>query len=75
MGKHNGKARKSGLSVGGSLVNKARREGRTGLAATANLHTTDTGPNMQSVLEGSDLQEMMDMVRLASFWWDMIYVE
>lgn len=64
MGKHNGKARKSGLTVGSALVNKARREGRTGGAA-AFLHTTDLeGPkkNMQSVIESNDLDEMMAMV-------------
>ena len=66
MGKHNGKARKNGLSVGSALVNKARREGRTGGAA-AFLHTTDLeGPkkNMQSVIESNDLDEMMAMVGL-----------
>lgn len=66
MGKHNGKARKSGLSVGGALVNRARRDGRTGSAA-AYIHTTETpnnyGDNMQSVIESNDLQEMMSMVR------------
>ncbi|KAI7841023.1 hypothetical protein COHA_005251 [Chlorella ohadii] len=67
MGKHNGKARKNGLSVGSALVNKARREGRTGGAA-AFLHTTDLeGPkkNMQSVIESNDLDEMMAMADLA----------
>jgi hypothetical protein len=62
---HNGKARKSGLSVGSALVNRAKRDGRTGGAA-AFLHTTDLGsgkPNMQSVLEANDLDEMMAMVR------------
>ena len=65
MGKHNGKARKTGLSVGSALVNRAKRDGRTGSAA-AYLHTTDTGsgkPNMQSVIESNDLDEMMAMVR------------
>ena len=65
MGKHNGKARRAGLSVGSALVNRARRDGRTGSAA-AYLHTTDTtekGPNMQSVIERNDLDEMMAMVR------------
>ena len=41
-----------------------RREGRTGSAA-AYLHTTDAGsnkPNMQSVIESNDLDEMMAMV-------------
>ena len=65
MGKHNGKARKLGLSVGNALVNKARRDGRTGSAA-AYIHTTDVPKdqgNMQSVIESNDLQEMMSMVR------------
>ena len=72
MGKHNGKARKSGLTVGSALVNRAKRDGRTGSAA-AYLHTTDTGsgkPNMQSVIESNDLDEMMEMVvhrRLSKF--------
>lgn len=63
MGKHNGKARKSGLSVGGALVNRAKREGRTN-PATAHMHTTDLGGgnNLQSVLESRDLDELMSMV-------------
>jgi len=68
MGKHNGKARKSGLSVGAALVSRARREGRTGSAA-AYLHTTDDGgskANIQSVLEANDLDDMMAMVRAVS---------
>ncbi|KAL4423785.1 hypothetical protein ABPG75_001086 [Micractinium tetrahymenae] len=69
MGKHNGKARKpkGGVSVGSALVNRARRDGRTGSAA-AYLHTTDTSstkPNMQSVIETNDLDEMMAMASLA----------
>ena len=64
MGKHNGKARKNGLSVGGALVNKARRDGRTGSAA-AYLYTTEHAPknNMQSIIENNDLDEMLNMVR------------
>ena len=64
MGKHNGKARKSGLSVGSALVNRAKRDGRTGSAA-AYLHTTEVQVknNMQSVIESNDLEEMMAMVR------------
>lgn len=66
MGKHNGKARKAkgAVSVGSALVNRARRDGRTGTAA-AYLYTTDPGsnkPNMQSVIESNDLDEMMAMV-------------
>ncbi|KAL6782518.1 hypothetical protein ACKKBG_A07095 [Auxenochlorella protothecoides x Auxenochlorella symbiontica] len=66
MGKHNGKSRKSGLSVGQSLVNRAKREGRTAGAA-AHMYTTDLGPdnNMQSVIERNDLDEMMAMATLA----------
>ena len=68
MGKHNGKARKSGLSVGSALVNRARRDGRTGSAA-AYLHTTEPAAktNMQSVIEANDLDEMMAMVGAASW--------
>ena len=67
MGKHNGKARKpSGSmgSVGATLVNKARRQGKTN-PATAHLHTTEVAQsnNMQSVLETNDLDELMNMVR------------
>ena len=65
MGKHNGKARKTGITVGSALVNRAKREGRAG-TASAYLHTTepvDKGPNMQSVIESNDLDEMMEMVR------------
>ena len=64
MGKHNGKARKGGLGVGQALVNRARKDGRTGTAA-AYLHTTETvvKTNMQSVIETNDLDEMMAMVR------------
>jgi len=63
MGKHNGKARKSGLSVGSALVNRARRDGRSGTAQSY-LHTTDAaaGTHMQSVIETNDLAEMMSMV-------------
>ncbi|PSC70574.1 large subunit GTPase 1-like protein [Micractinium conductrix] len=68
MGKHNGKARKpkGTSSVGASLVNRARRDGRNGGAA-AYLHTTDVAPtkNMQSVIENNDLDEMMQMASLA----------
>lgn len=68
MGKHNGKARRSGLSVGSALVNRARREGRSGGPASL-LHTTDINAEknsaLQSVIETSDLQEMMHMAELA----------
>lgn len=65
MGKHNGKARKAGLVVGSALVNRAKKDGRTGSAA-AYLHATDTvvETNMQSVIEANDLDEMMAMVSL-----------
>lgn len=66
MGKHNGKARKAGLTVGKALVSAAKKEGKTGSAA-AYLHTTDVkqGNTMQSVLESNDLVEMMSMAELA----------
>lgn len=66
MGKHNGKARKAGLVVGSALVNRAKKDGRTGSAA-AYLHATDTvvETNMQSVIEANDLDEMMAMASLA----------
>ena len=66
MGKHNGKARKNGLSVGGALVRKAKRDGRTGGSA-AFIHTTDiaTKNTMQSVIENNDLEEMLSMAELA----------
>ena len=65
MGKHNGRARKIGLPVGSSLVNRAKREGRTA-GAKAHFHTTDVaGPNTQSVLESNDLEELMSMVGAA----------
>lgn len=50
--------------MGQALVNRARKDGRTGSAA-AYLHTTETvvKTNMQSVIETNDLDEMMAMVR------------
>jgi hypothetical protein len=67
MGKHNGKARKAGLVVGSALVNRAKKDGRTGSAA-AYLHATDTvvETNMQSVIEANDLDEMMAMVSMGA---------
>jgi len=41
MGKHNGKARKTGKAVGSALVNKARKDGKIG-HADSYLYTTDT---------------------------------
>lgn len=66
MGKHNGKSRKNGLAVGGALVNKARKDGRTGSPASY-LYTTENGPknNMQSIIENNDLEEMLSMAELA----------
>jgi large subunit GTPase 1 len=66
MGKHNGKSRRTGLSVGGALVNKARKDGRTGTPASY-LYTTENGPknNMQSIIENNDLEEMLSMAELA----------
>jgi len=70
MGKHNGKARKTGKSVGSALVNKARRDGKIG-AADSYLYTTDTrkdsGIGIQSVIQQNDLEELMSMVRLLNW--------
>lgn len=66
MGKHNGKARKTGISVGSALVNRARKEGRNGTASSY-LYTTDMGKDgggIQSVINQSDLEDLMSMVRV-----------
>eukprot|EP00891_Asterochloris_glomerata_P002392 jgi/Astpho2/2392/e_gw1.00044.39.1_t len=70
MGKHNGKARTSGVRVGAALTKQARREGKGGKAMVSNafIHTTDpdsTAVNTQSVLENNDLTELMSMAELA----------
>lgn len=64
MGKHNGKARAQGLPVGAALTNRQKsRRGPAGEpTASTGRHTTELGPGMQSVLEASDLGELMDMV-------------
>lgn len=66
MGKHNGKARKTGVSVGSALVNRAKKNGRAG-SASSYLYTTDTkrenGNLIESVLVQNDLQNLMSMVR------------
>ena len=65
MGKHNGKARKTGMSVGSALVNRARKEGRAG-GPNSYLYTTeihrDNGPGIQSVIQQNDLEDLMSMV-------------
>lgn len=69
MGKHNGKARRTGKSVGSALVNKARKEGKFG-AANSYLYTTenpgrDSGIGIQSIIHENDLDNLMSMVRVA----------
>lgn len=63
MGKHNGKARKTGKSVGSALVNKARRDGKIG-SADSYLYTTDTrrDTGIDSVIQQNDLEDLMSMV-------------
>lgn len=68
MGKHNGKARRTGKSVGSALVNKARKEGKFG-AADSYLYTTenpgrDSGIGIQSIIHENDLDNLMSMVRV-----------
>ncbi len=66
MGKHNGKARKTGKSVGSALVNKARKDGKVG-HADSYLYTTDnTRSNaIDSVIQQNALEELMSMAELA----------
>mmetsp|Transcript_3650 Transcript_3650/g.7463 ORF Transcript_3650/g.7463 Transcript_3650/m.7463 type:complete len:573 (+) Transcript_3650:163-1881(+) len=69
MGKHNGKARRTGKSVGSALVNKARKEGKFG-AADSYLYTTenpgrDSGLGIQSIIHENDLDNLMSMAELA----------
>jgi hypothetical protein len=66
MGKHNGKARKTGKSVGSALVNKARRDGKIG-SADSYLYTTDTrrDTGIDSVIQQNDLEDLMSMVCFA----------
>ncbi|GMH37747.1 hypothetical protein BSKO_05620 [Bryopsis sp. KO-2023] len=64
MGKHNGKARKSGASVGKALANRARM-GPTPSDGKAFRHTTDLHQEQQSILEQSNLDEIMTMARIA----------
>lgn len=69
MGKHNGKSRKTGMSVGSALVNRARKEGRAG-GPNSYLYTTeihkDNGPGIQSVIQQNDLEDLMSMVGFGS---------
>ncbi|KAK9803238.1 hypothetical protein WJX73_008324 [Symbiochloris irregularis] len=71
MGKHNGKARPSGVRVGAALANRAKagahNSSRPRSAADRNLYTTDpqAHPQLASNLENSDLGELMEMAELA----------
>jgi large subunit GTPase 1 len=66
MGKHNGKARKTGKSVGSALVNKARKDGKVG-HADSYLYTTDNKRSnaIDSVIQQNALEELMSMAELA----------
>ena len=66
MGKHNGKARKTGKAVGSALVNKARKDGKIG-HADSYLYTTDTSRSnaIDSVIQQNALEELMSMAELA----------
>ena len=66
MGKHNGKARKTGKAVGSALVNKARKDGKIG-HADSYLYTTDTKRSnaIDSVIQQNALEELMSMAELA----------
>lgn len=74
MGKHNGKARKTGKSVGSALVNKARRDGKIG-SADSYLYTTDTrrDTGIDSVIQQNDLEDLMSMVGLCVGALDLFY--
>ena len=77
MGRHNGGTRSSGgnLTVGAALTNRQKGKSRPGApkgstAPTSHRHTTDVGNGggaggggLQSMLDASDLGELMDMVR------------
>eukprot|EP00191_Tetraselmis_sp_GSL018_P013604 CAMPEP_0177589582 /NCGR_PEP_ID=MMETSP0419_2-20121207/6894_1 /TAXON_ID=582737 /ORGANISM="Tetraselmis sp., Strain GSL018" /LENGTH=580 /DNA_ID=CAMNT_0019079973 /DNA_START=127 /DNA_END=1869 /DNA_ORIENTATION=- len=65
MGKHNGKARRTGMKVGSSLTNRA--SARSKEHKQDGRHTTDfaeQGPNMQSIIERNDLDEFLAMAEL-----------
>jgi len=66
MGKHNGKARKTGITVGLTLSN--RSSARNKQHKVDGRHTTDIGqtdrPNMQSIIERNDLDEFLAMAEL-----------
>lgn len=66
MGKHNGKARKTGKAVGSALVNKARKDGKIG-HADSYLYTTDNKRSnaIDSVIQQNALEELMSMAELA----------
>lgn len=77
MGRHNGGTRSSGgnLAVGAALTNRQKGKSRPGApkgstAPTSHRHTTDVGGGgngLQSMLDASDLGELMDMVRFVFF--------
>jgi large subunit GTPase 1 len=66
MGKHNGKARRTGKAVGSALVNKARKDGKIG-HADSYLYTTDTKRSnaIDSIIQQNALEELMSMAELA----------
>ena len=73
MGRHNGGTRSKGgnLAVGAALTNKQKGKLRPGAPKgstepTSHRHTTEApaAPGLQSMLDASDLGELMDMVRL-----------
>lgn len=70
MGRHNGGTRSKGgnLTVGAALTNKQKGKVRPGAPKgstepTSHRHTTtEPAPGLQSMLDASDLGELMDMV-------------
>ena len=72
MGRHNGGTRSKGnnLTVGAALTNKQKGKLRPGAPQgstepTSHRHTTEApASGLQSMLNASDLGELMDMVRL-----------
>lgn len=71
MGRHNGGTRSKGgnLTVGAALTNKQKGKVRPGAPKgstepTSHRHTTEApASGLQSMLDASDLGELMDMVR------------
>ena len=76
MGRHNGGTRSKGgnLTVGAALTNKQKGKLRPGAPKgstepTSHRHTTEapaSSSGLQSMLDASDLGELMDMVRASS---------